>query len=95
VEIQIDPFYNYKMKIISALFIFFFIQSAEANAQYTVKLIVNVPKGTSGAYIAGSFNGWDPGNENYRLQPADAGTQQVTLRNIPGGKIEFKFARGG
>src|SRR6478735_5911299 len=82
------------MKIISVFIICFLIQLPCLYAQYTVQVVVHVPGGTERAYISGSFNDWDPGNENYKLQPAGAEMQHVTLHNIPNGKIEFKFTRG-
>lgn len=82
------------MKIITALIIGSIIQSTAIYAQHKVTFVVHVPGKTDRAYIAGTFNGWDPGNENYRLHPAGATEQQVTLHDIPTGKIEFKFAKG-
>lgn len=68
--------------------------------EITVTFIVSVPGYTppedDAVYIAGDFNGWNPGDENYRLTklPPD-GRWAINLTFPPYGKvIEFKFTRG-
>ena len=78
-------------KLIALLFVF---KVCILSAQYTVHIVVNCPANTDQVYIAGTFNNWDPENENYKLQPTATGKQQVILHNIQKGKIEFKFAKG-
>jgi len=68
----------------------------EAGAQLTVRL-ARVPAGTaadSGVYIAGNFNGWNPGNPAYRLATDGSGAYALTLPAEVRGPIEFKFTRG-
>jgi predicted alpha/beta superfamily hydrolase len=62
--------------------------------QVTVR--VAVPAGTpaDSVYIAGGFNGWNPGNPAYRLTADPAGTYSITLPPDVRGVIEFKFALG-
>nr|WP_206204267.1 alpha/beta hydrolase-fold protein [Thermococcus sp. 18S1] len=63
----------------------------------TVTFIVSVPDYTpenDSVYIAGDFNGWNPGDENYRLRKRDDGKWEITLEFRRGTKIEFKFTRG-
>ncbi len=79
------------MKNLIALF--FVFKVSILSAQYTVHIVVTCPANTNQIYIAGTFNGWDPENENYKLQPTATGKQQVILHNIQKGKIEFKFAK--
>ena len=58
---------------------------------------VAVPAATptdSGVYIAGNFNGWNPGNVAYRLTADGAGRYAITLPADVRGPIEFKFTRG-
>ncbi|WP_232194530.1 alpha/beta hydrolase [Thermococcus sp. PK] len=45
-------------------------------------------------YIAGNFNGWNPGDERYRLKKRADGKWEITLEFPKGRKIEFKFTRG-
>lgn len=46
-------------------------------------------------YIAGTFNGWQPGNVNYRLTKDGQGIWWITLGMMPeGSQIQFKFTRG-
>ncbi|MDD3094740.1 MAG: alpha/beta hydrolase-fold protein [Candidatus Neomarinimicrobiota bacterium] len=44
-------------------------------------------------YIAGTFNNWDPGDPDHRLQRAGDGSWQIRL-DLPAGNQEFKFTRG-
>jgi metallo-beta-lactamase class B len=67
-----------------------------ADAQLTVRL-TSVPAGTtrdSGVYIAGNFNGWNPGNPAYRLAADAEGRYALTLPADVRGPIEFKFTGG-
>jgi metallo-beta-lactamase class B len=71
------------------------LRAHAADAQLTVR--VAVPAGTaadSGVYIAGNFNGWNPGNPAYRLSADGTGAYALTLPADVRGPIEFKFARG-
>lgn len=46
-------------------------------------------------YIAGNFNGWQPGDVNYRLAKGDDGKWWITLNAMAQGtQIQFKFTRG-
>ena len=46
-------------------------------------------------YIAGNFNGWQPGDINYRLSKDAGNTWWITLGMSPEGtQIQFKFTRG-
>jgi hypothetical protein len=49
-------------------------------------------------YIAGNFNGWDPGNENYILRINPQGQLEIDVPRKVNGiyyrAIEFKFTRG-
>ena len=71
--------------------------AAETPGVVKVTFIVSVPDYTPGndaVYIAGDFNGWNPGDENYRLRKRDDGKWEITLEFKKGTKIEFKFTRG-
>jgi len=58
--------------------------------------IVSIPANTpseADIYIAGNFNGWDPGSEQWKLNKNSDNTYTVAIpRN--GGNLEFKFTRG-
>ncbi len=45
-------------------------------------------------YMAGSFNGWDPGDTSYILRPNDQGKPEIVLSASAGTKIEYKFTLG-
>lgn len=46
-------------------------------------------------FIAGSFNGWNAYDPNYRLVPGLNGYPSITITAEQGSSIEFKFTRGG
>lgn len=69
----------------------------ELYAQHTVRIHLAPLSGqmaTDKIYVAGNFNGWNPGDENFRLRKNDDGSFSLTLRNIPSGDYEFKFTKG-
>ena len=45
-------------------------------------------------YIAGNFNGWNPGNPAYALTRRDDGMYTITLPDSVRGALEFKFTLG-
>ena len=56
---------------------------------------VSVPSGTTGTvYLAGSFQGWNPGDAAYALTDAGANVWEITLFLPDGVPIEYKFTRG-
>ena len=66
-----------------------------ACSQLTIQ-VTSVPAGTppgDNIYLAGNFNAWNPGDEDYKLAKAVDGTYQITIRPAPG-NLEFKFTRG-
>ncbi|NCU31872.1 MAG: alpha/beta hydrolase, partial [Candidatus Moranbacteria bacterium] len=66
------------------------LQSAEVTIIVT-SLPANTPPGDN-VYIAGNFNGWNPGNPDFILFPNNAGMPEIVLTGS--GTIEFKFTRG-
>ncbi|WP_175060315.1 alpha/beta hydrolase-fold protein [Thermococcus sp. 2319x1] len=67
------------------------------NSKISVTFVVEVPEYTpegDSIYIAGDFNGWNPGDEDYKLKKRADGKWEITLSFQWGRKIEFKFTRG-
>lgn len=52
----------------------------------------NTPEGSS-IYMAGNFNFWDPGDNNFRLERNEAGKYYIELP-VGFGQVEYKFTRG-
>jgi predicted alpha/beta superfamily hydrolase len=48
----------------------------------------------SDIYIAGSFNGWNPKDDNYRFAKTGKGGYYISLR-LDAGKYQYKITRGG
>lgn len=66
------------------------------HAQTTIRLTsvpLNTPAGAT-LYMAGSFNGWNPGSTAHAFTRTSAGTYELILRASVTGAIEFKFTRG-
>lgn len=45
-------------------------------------------------YIAGDFQGWNPGSPAHRLKRASDGIYTITIPLKPGARVQFKFTRG-
>ncbi len=75
----------------------FFITALSSFSQHSVRIIINsLPEfhpSDSGLYIAGSFNGWSPRDENYRFQK-DAKGNHFFETKLADGMHEFKITRG-
>ncbi|MEM9057569.1 MAG: alpha/beta hydrolase-fold protein [Pseudomonadota bacterium] len=70
---------------------------AAACAQAQLTMNIAVPAGTpAGAtvYVAGTFNGWNPGDPAYALERVSATAQRITLPAAVTGVISFKFTLG-
>jgi predicted alpha/beta superfamily hydrolase len=77
------------------LLLAFFLNSIYAQAQVTFN-ITSVPANTpvnDNIYVAGSFNGWNPGSSSYKLTKISSSFYTITLA-AGNGSIEFKFTRG-
>jgi len=78
------------------LLLFIFGQSCEVK-KVTIRFEVEIPSYTpvnSRIYIAGTFNGWNPGDPNYLLEKEDENRYTITLEFSEGSQIEYKFTRG-
>lgn len=79
------------------IFFFLFFISISGEAQFAVKLIVTdvATKKNDDIYIAGTFNGWNPKDENYKLKPFGGSRKSIVLKDMAAGNYAFKFTRGG
>lgn len=66
-------------------------------AQFTVRLIITdaATKKSDDYYLAGDFNKWNPVDYNFKLKPFGAVRRIYVFKDMPAGKLEFKFTRGG
>ncbi len=67
----------------------------ELSAQLTLR-VIDIPDNTpfeSQIYVAGTFNGWQPGSEGYALEFLGEETYEITFSPQPG-NLKFKFTRG-
>ena len=76
------------------LLVFFLFSLSCLWAQFTVRFIVQAPKSENDAiYMAGTFNKWDPGDENMMLANDKSGKKTLSIK-LPAGHFEYKFTRG-
>lgn len=85
-----------KFWFISKLLIsFYFLTTFSLSGQWNI--VVNaIPLQTpdmDDIYIAGSFNNWNPGQQNYKLTKNQDGHFSISLQVSPG-TYQFKFTRG-
>src|SRR5262249_7314235 len=83
------------MKKYILLFIFS-VCALQLFSQYSLRMIVTevATRKLEDIYLAGNFNNWNPVDPKYKLKPF--GTRRaIVLKDIPAGKYEFKFTRGG
>lgn len=66
-------------------------------AQYTIRFVVTsiATKKLDDIYITGNFNNWNPDDAQYKLKPFGPTRRVIVLKNMPAGKYEYKFTRGG
>jgi predicted alpha/beta superfamily hydrolase len=74
----------------------FFVLSAisQTSVRLELKTLPGYHASGSDIYIAGSFNGWNPQDKNYRFQRTGNGDYYIDLK-LAGGKYEYKITRGG
>ena len=76
--------------------LFFIFSFFSLSAQHKVTFIVNrLPayhNSTENLYLAGSFNGWNPGNDQYKLK-SGSGHPGISI-DLPAGTYEFKITKG-
>lgn len=68
-----------------------------AAAAVAVTFRVAVPAATPATdlvYVAGDFQGWNPGSPAHALAQLPDGRREITLSLSPGAPIQFKFTRG-
>jgi len=74
-----------------------FLLLSTLNAQsirLEIKSLPEYHKADSDVYVAGSFNGWNPKDSNYRFLQTEKGTYYINLK-LDAGKYEYKITRGG
>lgn len=77
------------------VFLILLLHATALSAQLTIT-VTSIPATTpqgEAIYIAGNFNGWNPGLPEYVLTDHQNGTYSITFSPTPG-LLEFKFTRG-
>lgn len=65
-------------------------------AQFTLRIMVDsvATKKGEDMYVAGSFNNWNPRDNNYKLKPFGTIRRGIVLKDLAAAKYEFKITRG-
>lgn len=78
--------------------IFFLFMSIHVNAQNRIQLTIkSLPEyhaTESSIYAAGSFNGWNPQDDNYKFKKDEKGNYFLNI-TLDAGTYEYKITRGG
>jgi predicted alpha/beta superfamily hydrolase len=80
----------------TTIFIAFWLHTLTFWAQVTI-IVDEVPANTPAAdslYIAGTFNGWNPGDASHQLTHSPALQTYTVVVGSGSGNIQFKFTRG-
>lgn len=81
-----------KTSILLSVFIFSLLEITFSQVEF---VLTSIPENTpeeDEIYIAGNFNGWDPGDTDFILTVNNDGLHSIELNG--NGTIEFKFTRG-
>lgn len=74
--------------------IFFF---SDVTGQFKVRFEIKSKPGNHAAdtlYLAGTFNGWNPGDNAFTFQVAANGVHYAEMNDVMPGRIEYKITRG-
>ncbi len=84
----------YKSAVLISALLFVSSVIAQNNVRVEIKSLPSYHPPGSGIYAAGSFNGWNPQNEQYKFQRDDNGNYFLNLK-LNSGSYEYKITRGG
>lgn len=82
------------MKLLISLVLL--IVSIPGWTQFTARIIVTdvATAKQENIYVAGNFNGWNPGDAAYRMKILNGPRKIIVLNDMPEGNYAFKFTRG-
>ncbi|MBN1339326.1 MAG: hypothetical protein JXA03_08385 [Bacteroidales bacterium] len=84
-----------KKILISFVIFFFLFNNTEAQVTFVIDSLPAYTPVEDVLYIAGDFQGWDPGNPDFALQKNNEEKWFIQLEAMPEGtQIQFKFTRG-
>ncbi len=84
-----------KELLLCSVLVFAFLNAVKAQVTFVVQSLPAYTPDTDSLYIAGSFNGWEPGSAAHMLHKNAQGKWAITLdAQSSGTTIKFKFTRG-
>ena len=78
-------------------FCFFALIGSLVQAQHTVRIVIDQKPEShkdEQVYLTGAFNRWSPEDVGSMMLMRDSGKEEIILKNIQTGLMEFKFTRG-
>lgn len=81
-------------KFLALISAFFMLINGFSQTHFIVKQYPSYTPDTAKIYMAGTMNGWNPGDTSYILRPDSSGFPEITLNESPGTQIEYKFTLG-
>ncbi len=86
------PMLKYSLSVLSALVIVL-LSYSQHSVRFIISSVPSKNSNDSNLFVAGSFNGWNPQDKNYRLQKNDQGNYSFGVK-LADGTYEFKITRG-
>ena len=83
-----------KLRVLSVIIFFSLSTSSQTIVRIEIKSLPTYHPSSSAVYAAGSFNGWNPQDEQYKFKRDDKGNYFLELK-LNSGKYEYKITRGG
>jgi predicted alpha/beta superfamily hydrolase len=84
----------YKPTVLISFLLFVSSVIAQNTVRIEIKSLPSYHPSGAEVYAAGSFNGWNPQNEQYKFQRDDKGNYFLNLK-LNAGSYEYKITRGG
>ncbi|MHC5110916.1 MAG: alpha/beta hydrolase-fold protein [Planctomycetota bacterium] len=88
-----NPIPNFNVTLCAALSLATVTPVLGATTTFSVEVPEWTPEGDT-VYVAGDFQGWNPGNPSYALTEQPDDRWEITLEFNDGQPIQFKFTRG-
>ena len=85
---------NFASGLFQALLIFCSFTTLSGQVTFVVDALPQSSKATDSLYLSGSFNNWNPSDENYRLIPNGDGAFVVNTKVFDHSWISYKVTRG-
>jgi predicted alpha/beta superfamily hydrolase len=87
------PMFKHSTSLLSAL-ITVLLSYSQHSVRFIISSLPSKNSDDSNLFVAGSFNGWNPQNKDFRFQKNEKGNYSFGIK-LADGMYEFKITRGG